>query len=103
MDSLTKRLLSTSGLDPSRPLLPPVQNLRMVYLKEPFGDAEIALHEARLALKRVEANNIPNNRSILYKAMGKLQVKERETFARRYVGNNKPVLNGWKKSTYNTP
>lgn len=92
MDSLTKRLLSTSGLDSSRPLLPPVQNMRMVYLKEPFGDAEIALHEARLALEKVNAGGPPEP---LYRAMAKLEVKEQEYFAKRYFGRNKAVLNGW--------
>lgn len=92
MDSLTKRLLSTSGLNPTDPLLPPVQNLRMVYLKEPFGDAEIALHEARLALESVNAGGSPTP---LYAAMAKLEVKERDYFARRYFGRNKPLLKGW--------
>ena len=95
MDSLTKRLLSTSGLDSSRPLLPPVQNMRMVYLKEPFGDAETALHEARLALEKVNSSGVAANTDPLYEAMAKLEVKERDYFARRYFGRNKAVLNGW--------
>ncbi|CAM9115678.1 unnamed protein product [Ectocarpus sp. 8 AP-2014] len=92
MDSLTKRLMSRSGLNPVDPTLPPVHNMRMVYLKEEFGDAEEALHEARLALESVQAGGLTDP---LYAAMAKLEVSERDYFARRYFGSNKAVLKGW--------
>lgn len=93
MDSHTKRLLSTRGFYSTNPLLPPVQNMRMVYLKEPFGEAEKYLHEARLALKSV---NDGGDIKSLYQAMANLETKERSYFARRFGANN-AVLKGWKK------
>ncbi|AAK14430.1 unnamed protein product [Ectocarpus sp. 4 AP-2014] len=112
MDPLTARLMSRSGLsaagrppahstpmakagiglNPSKPLLPPVHNLRMIYLKEPFGDAEIHLHDARVALKSVQ-NGGPT--APLYAAMAKLEVAERDYFARRYFDGDKAILKGW--------
>lgn len=95
MDALTKRLMSRSGLNPADPTLPPVHNMRMVYLKEEFGDAEEALHEAHLALETVEAGGPNANTAPLYAAMAKLEVSERDYFARRYFGGNKAILKGW--------
>ena len=84
------------GLDPSNPLLPPVHNLRMIYLKEPLTKAEKDLHAARVALKTLETDNTPDKRKILYKAMAKLQGRESQYFATRYIGRDKPVvLKGW--------
>jgi len=94
MDSLTARIMSRSGLNPVDPTLPPVHNMRMVYLKEPFGDAEVALHDARVALENLE--NGTGNAEDLYLAMMKLEVKEQDYFATRYFGRNKTVLKGWK-------
>lgn len=65
----------------------------MVYLKEPFGEAEKDLHEARLALKKV---NEGGSIKALYEAMSKLESKERKYFARRFGANN-AVLKGWKE------
>ncbi|CAN0559380.1 unnamed protein product [Ectocarpus sp. 12 AP-2014] len=117
MDPLAARLMSRSGLstagrlpahstpmvkadiglNPSKPLLPPVHNLRMIYLKEPFGDAEKDLHDARVALKALETTNDDATRKALYRAMAKLQGKESHYFATRYIGRDKPlVLRGWK-------
>ena len=85
------------GLNPSNPLLPPVHNVRMIYLKEPFGDAEKDLHAARVALKALETTNDPATRKTLYRAMAKLQGKESQYFATRYIGRDNPlVLSGWK-------
>ena len=116
MDTLTARLMARSGLsnaarpparstpmvkagiglNPSNPLLPPVHNVRMIYLKEPFGDAEKDLHAARVALKALETTNDPATRKALYKAMAKLQGKESHYFATKYIGRDKPlVLSGW--------
>jgi len=105
MDSLTKRLMATSGLRPGNPTLPPIQGVRMVYLDEPMTGAENALHEARLALeayKTLEKKDPKDTDAIkkaqdgLYEAMGNLEAKEQDYFARRYFGRNKAVLNGWK-------
>ncbi|CAN0413340.1 unnamed protein product [Ectocarpus sp. 8 AP-2014] len=107
MDTLTARLRPPArstpmvkagiGLNSSNPLLPPVHNLRMIYLKEPFGDAEKDLHAARVALKALETTNDDATRKALYRAMEKLQGKESHYFATRYIGRDKPlVLSGWK-------
>ena len=117
MDPLAARLMSRSGLgaagrlpahstpmvkagiglNPSKPLLPPVHNLRMIYLKEPLTDAEKDLHAARVALKALETTNNDATREALYRAMAKLQGKESHYFATRYIGRDKPlVLRGWK-------
>lgn len=100
MDSLTARLMSTSGLSRADPLLPPVHNIRMVYLKEPFGDAEIFLHEARVALDNFEKNDSPANKIALYDAMAKLEVKEADYFATRRFGFKEPMFVGWKKELF---
>lgn len=94
MDSLTARIMSRSGLNPVDPTLPPVHNMRMVYLKEPFGDAEEALHDARVALENLE--NGTGRAKDLYMAMIELELKEQDYFATRYFGRNKTVLKGWK-------
>ncbi|CAN0538948.1 unnamed protein product, partial [Ectocarpus sp. 12 AP-2014] len=86
------------GLNPSKPLLPPVHNLRMIYLKEPFGDAEIHLHDARVALESVQ-NGGPT--APLYAAMANLEVAERDYFARRYFGGDKAILKGWSCAKFN--
>ena len=84
------------GLDPSNPLLPPVHNLRMIYLKEPLTPAEKHLHAARVALRELKKTNNPTNRTNLYEAMAKLQGSESDYFARRYIGRkNQVVLHGW--------
>ncbi|CAN0572863.1 unnamed protein product [Ectocarpus sp. 12 AP-2014] len=104
MDSLTARLMSRAGLNPVDPTLPPVHNLRMVYLKEEFGAAEEALYDARLALEDLQVfqKATPYNQTdvdaaaeLLYDAMAKLAVKERDYFANRYFGRDKAVLKGW--------
>ena len=64
------------GLDPSNPLLPPVHNLRMIYLKEPLTPAEKKLHAARVALRELKKTNNPPNRTKLYTAMAELQGSE---------------------------
>lgn len=94
MDSLTARLMSTSGLSRTDPLLPPVHGMRMVYLKEEFGDAEKDLHAARLALKNLEDGT--GTATQLYAAMAKLQTSEADYFASRYFGRDRAVLKGWK-------
>jgi len=84
------------GLDPSNPLLPPVHNLRMIYLKEPLTPAEKKLHAARVALRELKKTNNPPNRTKLYTAMAELQGSESDYFARRYIGRkNQAVLHGW--------
>ena len=100
MDALTARKMSTMGLNATKPLLPPVQNLGMIYLKEPLTDADEDLYNARLALKKLEEaqQRKADTESLeldLHVAMEKLQGKEREYFARRYVSRNKQVLHGW--------
>lgn len=97
MGSLTKRLLSGSGLSPTNPVLPPVHNMRLVTLQEPLTDAEKDLHAARKALRLLETSDSDVNRKALYKAMAKLQGRESQYFASRYIGRDKPrVLQGWK-------
>ena len=104
MDSLTARLMSRSGLNPVDPTLPPVHNMRVVYLNEKFGDAEEALHDARLALEALETvqktkpydqTKVDTAADKVYDAMAKLAVKERDYFANRYFGRDKAVLKGW--------
>jgi hypothetical protein len=104
MDSLTKRLMSTSGINKAKPLLPPVEGLRVVHLDEPFSDADVALHVARLALKGLEIAQrakppsqtaIEQARNDVYDTMAKLEVKERDYFANRYFGRDRAVLKGW--------
>ena len=100
MDSLTARVISTSGLSRVYPLLPPVHNIGMIYLKEPFGDAEILLHEARVALDKFEESDIPANKDALYDAMAKLEVKEAHYFGTTRFGFNKPMFVGWRKELF---
>lgn len=57
VDSLTKRLMSCSGLNPVDPMLPPVHSMRMVTLKEPLTKAEVQLHNARLKLRNLETTD----------------------------------------------
>lgn len=104
MDALTARKMSTVGLNATKPLLPPVHNLGMIYLKEPLSDADEHLHNARLALKNVEEapkslgkDATTRLRLELHSAMEKLQEKEQEYFARRYASDDKEVIHGWKK------
>lgn len=55
MDSLTKKILFDSGLYPGNPLLPRVNNVGMVYIKEPMlKQAEMDLFDARVALRDFE-------------------------------------------------
>lgn len=99
MDSLTARIMSRSGLSPVDPTLPPVHNVRMVYLKEPYGKAEQDLHEARVALQAFETSGgAEKDKDKLYKAMANLEERERDYYANRYFGRNKAILEGW-----NTP
>lgn len=100
MDSLTARLMSTSGLSRADPLLPPVHNMRMVYLKEPFGDAEILLHNARVALDNFEKSDTAGNKRALYDAMAKLEVREAHYFGTRRFGFKKPLFVGWRKELF---
>ncbi|CAM9767608.1 unnamed protein product [Ectocarpus sp. 12 AP-2014] len=100
MDSLTARVISTSGLSRAYPLLPPVHNIGMIYLKEPFGDAEIFLHEARVALDNFEKNDSSANKQALYDAMAKLEVKEAHYFGTTRLGFNKPMFVGWRKELF---
>jgi len=100
MDSLTARVISTSGLSRVYPLLPPVHNIGMIYLKEPFGDAEILLHEARVALDKFEESDIPANKDALYDAMAKLEVKEAHHIGTTRFGFNKPMFVGWRKELF---
>ncbi|CAM9565058.1 unnamed protein product [Ectocarpus fasciculatus] len=59
----------------------------MIYLQEPFGGAEIHLHNARVALESVQNGGAT---APLYAAMAKLEVAERDYyFARRYFGGEK--------------
>ena len=96
MDPLTKRLMVESGLRPGNPTLPPVQGMRMVYLKEDMTDAEDDLHKARLALQKYEKNSSVQNKQNLYTAMRHLQAKEQDYFGSRYIGRKHPgVLKGW--------
>ncbi|CAM9576979.1 unnamed protein product [Ectocarpus sp. 6 AP-2014] len=97
MDSLTARLTSRSGLNPVDPTLPPVHNVRMVYLKEPYGEAEEALHEARVALTVFETSGNDVDRNTLHKAMANLAGKEQDYLANRYFCRDKTVLKGWKE------
>ena len=103
MGALTARKMSTMGLNATKPLLPPVHNLGMIYLKEPLTDADEDLHNARLALKKLEEaqesgeddDTIHRLKLALHSAMEELQEKEREYFAQRYFSHNKQILNGW--------
>ena len=104
MDSLTARLMSRSGLNRADPTVPPTQNVRMVTLKEKYGPAEKALHDARAALEalRYAQKNSPDTvvnqvKWELYEAMEELQGREADFFASRYFGSgNKEILKGWK-------
>ena len=103
MDALTARKMSTMGLNATKPLLPPVHKLGMIYLKEPLTHADEDLHNARLALKKLEEaqesgqddDTIHRLKLALHLAMEELQGKEKEYFAQRYVSHNKHVLYGW--------
>lgn len=104
MDALTARKMATMGLNATKPLLPPVHKLGIVYLKEPLTDAEEHLHTARLALKKLEEAQEDRNldeevvyrlKMRLYEAMEQLQEKEQGYFARRYISHSKPVVHGW--------
>lgn len=103
MDSLTSRLMSRSGLNAANPTLPPVHNMRVVHLKEPFEEAEIHLHDARVALRDLgiaqdaqkPQSEIDTAAQALYTAMEKLQTSEADYFASRYFGRDKSVLKGW--------
>ena len=103
MDALTARKVSTMGLNANKPLLPPVHNLGIIHLKEPLTHADENLHNARLALKRLEEAQerkedeptIHRLKLALHSAMEELQEKEQEYFAQRYVSHNKHVLYGW--------
>jgi len=83
------------GLNPSNPLLPPVHNLGMIHLKEPLQDAEIYLHDARVELEKVQKGGSTASLAPLYTAMEKLELAERDYFARRYFGGDKAILRGW--------
>lgn len=100
MDSLTARLMSTSGLSRADPLLPPVNNVRMVHLKEPFEEADIFLHEARVALDDLEKSDTPVNKRALYEAMTKLEIKEADYFGTRRFGFKEPMFVGWRKELF---
>ncbi len=103
MDTLTRRLMASAGIDPTAPLLPPVHNIRMVRLKEELSDADILLHNARIAVKDLEdARNAPLpaaqiqvRTEALYDRMALLEKREQDYFARRYIGHDKAVLKGW--------
>jgi hypothetical protein len=73
MDPLTQRFWVRSGLNHAHPLLPPVHNVRVVHLREELTDADIDLHNARVALKKLEAAGPGGDTSELYTAMWKLQ------------------------------
>lgn len=115
IDSLTKRLMSRSGLNPVDPTLPPVHNLRMVHLDEKL---DVELHEARGALHALEQSQkaplyaatatapafdqtaktaaINAAKTALITAMKALQASEQDYFANRYLRRGqKPVLVGW--------
>ena len=103
MDALTARKMSTMGLNATKPLLPPVHNMGIIHLKQPLTHADEKLHNARLALKRLEEAQeqkeddptIHRLELALHSAMEELQEKEQEYFAQRYVSHNKHVLYGW--------
>lgn len=107
MDSLTSRFLSRTGLNPANPTLPPVHNMRMVYLREPLTEAEKDLHIARKAHKALEVGqaslkadpaanvNIQALSTDLYDAMFNLEEREQEHFQRRYIVDNRPAIQGW--------
>lgn len=96
MDPLTQRLWLRTGLNHAHPLLPPVHNVRVVHLREELTEADIDLHNARVALKKLEAAGPGGDTSELYTAMRKLQEKEQQYFASRYLRSDKAVLRGWK-------
>lgn len=102
MDSLTARLMSRSGLNRADPTVPPTQNMRMVTLKEKYGPAEQALHDARSALEALQFAQINSPGTVeqlkrdMYQAMEQLEGKEADFFASRYFGSgNKKVVQGW--------
>lgn len=96
MDPLTQRLWLRSGLNHAHPLLPPVHNVRVVHLREELTEADIDLHNARVALEKLEAAGPGGDTSDLYTAMWKLQKREQHYFASRYLRSDKAVLRGWK-------
>lgn len=96
MDSLTAMLMTTSGLSRANSLLPPENNVRMVHLKKPFEKADIALHEARVALKNVEDKTGTAHQ--LYTAMAKRQTSE-TYFSTRCFGRDGSILKGREDKT----
>ena len=100
MDSLTKRLMSRSGLWHADPMLPPVHNMRMVYTDKPLTDDEIALHDAKKALRDLEDGlekglgfyEVQNLEITLNIAMNALNA-QREYFGKRYVHTSKVITN----------
>lgn len=96
MDPLTKNLLFRSGLTPAHTRLPPAHNVRLISLQKGLTGAEEDLHAARVALKTFEAAGAGGDIDDVYTAMQKLQGREEEYFARRYLERNKTILKGWK-------
>lgn len=105
MDSITQRILFESGLYPGNPTLPPVNNVGMVYIKEPMlKQAEMDLFDARVALRDLEEAERENKitqdlENKLYATLAALEKKEGEYFTRRYgagtKGETEQILKGW--------
>lgn len=103
MDPLTQKILARAGVNPAKPLLPPVYNMRMISLQKPLSDAEITLHNARRALKDLVDGHAATGTTTdilaletgLRKAMDQLERKERACFQQRYMSPYKRVLAGW--------
>lgn len=103
MDPLTKNLLSRIGRTPGLPKLPPVNNVRLLNLQKGLQPAELALHNARIALdnfqKAPSANlTVQQARTNLHLAMEELEGREQDYFANTFTGTDKrQVLSGWKR------
>lgn len=101
MDPLTKNLLSRLGRTPGLPKLPPVNNVRLLNLQKGLQPAELALHNARIALDNFQKApsatlTVQQARTNLHLAMAALQGREQDYFANTYTGTDKRmVLDGW--------
>ena len=105
LDALSQRMLSLKGLVRSNLAIPPVPRVGILYLDEPLTDVEIAIHDAKKALKNlydgmernVNADDANALKKDLISAMTKLEHHEQQRFWMREWGDYQRVVSGWKK------
>ena len=103
LDALSQRILSHKDLVRSNLAIPSVPKLGIRYLDEPLTDVDIAIHDAKKALKNVYdgiKNQIPADDmgvrvDVLNSAMKKLEKHEQRRFMNRELEDFNPVIYGW--------